>query len=172
MKEKHGLEEKKEETGGAKKLTSYFSPTTTSKLAKVPLDDVRQQEIQNAMAVYIYESLQPVTLPENKAFRKFVGVVEPRFQPTTRKTIEKKIHTMYDEQKAELMSEMSKTEFVGLTHDAWTSLANHQYDTVTVQYISEDWEMKEKVLKTSKATGTVVKKSFDQLQHGLNLAFT
>ena len=51
---------------------------------------------------------------------------------------------------SEIKEDLKQVEFCSITQDGWTSMANQSYETATVHYVTEDWDMKSKVLTTEK----------------------
>ena len=59
---------------------------------------------------------------------------------------------MYQAMRVDL--KVIQTEYVSLTRDSWTSLANDNYETRTIHYINWDWEMRNRALQTEKIVGS------------------
>ena len=51
--------------------------------------------------------------------------------------------------KSAVIEELNDVEGIAITADAWTSLATKSYVTVTIPYITKDWQRKSAVLDTS-----------------------
>ena len=51
-------------------------------------------------------------------------------------------------------AELQYSSSVSITHDGWTSISTKSYNTVTVHFISPDWQLKTAVLETQKVHGT------------------
>ena len=98
--------------------------------------------------------MEPISTVENPAFRQFVKTLEPRYQLMCRKSLKDKLQNKYTAMKESLKKDMCAVDFVGLTHDGWTSLNTESYDTVTCSYIDKDWNMQCKVLDTLKVCGS------------------
>lgn len=119
-----------------------------------PLPKRRSDEISRAILEYVIDGMQPLALVEKPAFRKLLHVLEPRYQSMGSKTLKKKIEDLFIEQKGALKEDIAKCENVAITHDSWTSINTESYDTVTAHYITDEWEMKSKVLDTKKVEGS------------------
>ena len=61
----------------------------------------------------------------------------------------RRINKMYGEVKGVVEKGLNDVSDVDITTDAWTFLATASYVTVTVQYITKEWQMKSAVLDTS-----------------------
>lgn len=78
-----------------------------------------------------------------------VKALEPRYTIPSRKHFsETAIPALYEETRRGIEKELSDTTSVALTTDGWTSRATESFLTVTVHYISSEWEMKSAVLQT------------------------
>ena len=53
---------------------------------------------------------------------------------------------MWKEAKVEIKREIQEINGIGLTTDAWTSIATESYITYTAHYITKDWELKQQFL--------------------------
>ena len=113
------------------------------------LSIARKEEITQALGEFIVDGLQPISLVEKPAMKRLFEVVEPRYTIPSKKTLKANVlDKMQAELSKEIFKEISETEDVALTHDSWTSLANNNYETATVHYITKSWVMKGKVLST------------------------
>ena len=56
---------------------------------------------------------------------------------------------MYGEVKSKILEELNDVTDVAITTDGWTSLATESYVTVTIHYITKDWQGKSAILNTS-----------------------
>ena len=61
---------------------------------------------------------------------------------------------MYMELKEQVKLEIRDVDHIAITHDSWTSLNNESYDTITAHFINESWELKTRVLQTTKVDGS------------------
>ena len=61
----------------------------------------------------------------------------------------RRINKIYGEVKAAIIEDLNNVNDVAITADAWTSLATESYVTVTIHYITKDWQRKSAVLDTS-----------------------
>ena len=127
---------------------------TTMVVPLLPLNKTRQEQITQAVCEFIVDGQHPLSLVEEDSFRKFMGTLEPRYQPTCAKTISQRVKAMYSQMVAVVMEELSEIEHVAITHDSWTSLNNESYDTVTAHFIDKSWGLRTRVLQTSKVEGS------------------
>ena len=90
-----------------------------------------------------------------QAFRKMLEVLEPRYDPMSRKYLsETLLPKMYNQMIEQLKRELSTITYFALTHDIWSSLATESYGTVTCHYVSETWQLRSTVLATRKHEGS------------------
>ena len=111
------------------------------------LTSAQKEEITQALGEFIVDGLQPISLVEKPAMTRLFKVIESRYTIPSKKTLKANVlDKMQVQLNKEIFNEISETEDVALTHDSWTSLANNNYETATVHYISKSWVMKGKVL--------------------------
>jgi hypothetical protein len=103
-----------------------------------------------AVANYIIKDLQPLSVVEGEGFRGMMAEAEPKFKVPVRSHFsESVLPRIYSEVKAKCMHSISRTLFVALTTDSWTSRVTDNYTTVTAHYIDDYWELKFIVLQTT-----------------------
>ncbi|KAK0147398.1 putative AC9 transposase [Merluccius polli] len=91
--------------------------------------------------------MRPISVVDGAGFREFCQAMEPRYCVPSRGTVKSRIVGVYNST-LDKIKESIKDKDVALTTDGWTSLATASYVTVTAHWISDDWEMLNKVLKT------------------------
>ena len=127
----------------------------------------RAEAITQAITNHIIQDLRPLSTIESKSFRNLLSVCDPRYNPISRKHLtETIIPKQYKKCVEELKTDLKPIKCIGLSHDLWTSCNTQSYGTFTAQYISDDWQMKCKVLQTRKLAGShtsdVIAESFEQ----------
>ena len=126
---------------------------------KVPLPESEARKIDKALERFIVGSLSPLSLVDNKYFKEFMSTINSRYDVPCAKTLKSRLMREFEAAKEELKKDLEGCEFVAITHDSWTSLANVSYETVTVHYIKIDpvtgeWKLMSKVLDTSTVGGS------------------
>ena len=87
-------------------------------------------------------------------FRHMLHTFEPRYVPPDETTIARHyIPLLYEREKAKVTSAMaSGLQLFAIASDGWSSRANHSYVSLTVHYISEQWETSYHLLETAEST--------------------
>ena len=112
-------------------------------------ESYRAKCITKGVAYFIAKDMQPYSVVEGAGFRHMIKALEPRYKIPSRKHFSNKvIPALYEETRQEIVKELSDTASVALTSDGWTSRATESFLTVTVHYITSEWEMKSSVLQT------------------------
>lgn len=127
------------------------APTTTltSLWTKLPNSSPRHKNISNAIAKYIALDMRPLNCVNDRGFEQLLATLEPRYSMESRTHItEKLIPKLYTDLRAKVQKNISKATFTSLTTDAWTSRGTKSFNTVTAQYINEDWQWVNNVLVT------------------------
>ena len=87
--------------------------------------------------------MQPSAIVEDKGFKKFVSLLDPKYQPPSRRNLMRRIPV-----KEIVKNKLNASSTVCLTTDIWTSRASQGYMTVTCHFIDESWLLKTFVLET------------------------
>ena len=93
--------------------------------------------------------MMPLYMVEGRGFRNLIDFLEPEYKVPSHQTIMRRISKRYREVKGVVEKGLNDVSDVAITTDAWTSLATESYVTVTVHYITKEWQMKSAVLDTS-----------------------
>ncbi|XP_052855779.1 LOW QUALITY PROTEIN: E3 SUMO-protein ligase ZBED1-like [Drosophila gunungcola] len=111
----------------------------------------RKQQLDSALFYYITSDLRPFTVVENKGFRNFVNLLDPRYELPSRTTLRNvSMANAYEEKKARLYAFLQDVKHCAITSDCRTSRANECYVTVTCHFITADFELRNAVLSTEK----------------------
>ena len=123
------LEERKanESQKKAKKNTNSSTPVQTIPsmvLQSHPYssDSTKKKKIDEAVIEFICKDMQPTSVVEDTGFKKLVGILDPRYQIPSRRTITREIlPRRYDSTKAKVQKDLSSAISVDLTTEIWTS---------------------------------------------------
>ncbi|XP_076135696.1 E3 SUMO-protein ligase ZBED1-like [Alosa pseudoharengus] len=112
-------------------------------------NSARARRISTFVARFIALDLRPYSVVENDGFCDLVNELEPRYKiPRRQHFSEKRIPKLYIKTKDDLKERLLRAERVAITTDAWTSCATDSYVTITVHYVTSDWELESHVLQT------------------------
>ena len=120
-------------------LEKYF-------VSKYPIGDKRQLAFDKTVIEYIVETSLPFGHVESEGFKNFVANLNPRANIKTAKTFATtKLPKLYEAMKFD-MDKKTKKDFaidvgVGFTSDCWTSRANDPFMSLTLHYVSPQWEL-------------------------------
>lgn len=114
-------------------------PQVTDRMTKFKSNDNRAVTINKLIAKMMCKDLQPISFVENEGFRELISHLEPRYTIPSRKTFGKKILIqMYEEEVNMLRGELMDVQFVAVTTDMWTSIANTDFMSVSVHFFNEN----------------------------------
>lgn len=114
--------------------------------SKYPLGDKRQLKFDKTVIEYLVETSLPFAHVESEGFKNFVANLDPRVNIKCGKTFSSlKLPKLYKAMKVE-MNTKTKKDFaidigVSFTTDCWTSRANDPFLSLTLHYISPEWEL-------------------------------
>ncbi|XP_063227326.1 zinc finger BED domain-containing protein 4-like [Bacillus rossius redtenbacheri] len=110
------------------------------KATKFKIDDKRQTKITHLVAKMVCVDGQPLNLVENRGFKELIEHLEPRFTMPTRKTLSNVIvPAMYESTVKSVEVQLQDAEFVAVTTDLWTSVANTDFLSVTAHYVTKEF---------------------------------
>ena len=76
---------------------------------------------------------------EGEGFRKFCRVLNPKFDPPSRRAISRDVFQLFLGEKKKLKDFfVAKKQRVCLTTDTWTSIQNNNYVSLTAHFIDDD----------------------------------
>jgi hypothetical protein len=102
--------------------------------------------LRNGLAEYFIESEIPFRHVDSYSFKKWMNLVEPRFNLPGRNTLQKDCLKVYEREKLALKSVLRRKR-ICITTDTWTSIQNLNYMCVTAHFIDEDWILHNKIIK-------------------------
>ena len=118
------------------------------------LSQAKVKEIDSCLMDLFIINLLPFNLVEDDSFKVFVKSMEPRYNPPCKKKMITDLHKLKDVVETNLKKELSGAMYVAITHDAWTSINVQSFDTVTVHYITESWQLNSATLQTKLLQGS------------------
>ncbi|XP_063240561.1 zinc finger BED domain-containing protein 4-like [Bacillus rossius redtenbacheri] len=84
---------------------------------------------------------QPLSVVENKGFRKLIAFLEPRYSMVSRKFLANTlIPEMYQTTCEKVKGLLVQTEYISLTLDMWTSSAKDDFMGITAHFIDSEYE--------------------------------
>lgn len=109
----------------------------------------RKKDLDKALLEMIVLDMQPFSIVKDRGFRKFISLLDPRYElPSAYTLCHKMLEESYTEVCTQLKIELSQIEYVAITFDAWTSVATESYVTVTCHFVDKDFCLKSAVLST------------------------
>ena len=132
-------------------LSTATQPTIVKTLQRAESykpNSIRKKLLDDLVLNFVTQDLQPLSVVEDRGFRKLVNGLDPKYVMVSRKHLSSSLlPSKYNDEKANLMVDLNKCDYVSITTDQWTSRANDGYTTFTAHYM-DDWEMKSAVLST------------------------
>ena len=109
----------------------------------------RYTQCQNAPVEFICKDLQPTSIVDSPSFLQLLSTLDPRYIPASRTTFSRAIiPNKYTSVKESVLGSLSAAMQCSLTTDLWTGCHRRAYMSVTVHYITSEWEMKHHCLQT------------------------
>lgn len=128
-----------------KSLTSKPRPKKQAILDRFhhqPISKSQQDKITDALVYMIAIDLLPFRTVEKEGFKKFMTEICPLYKIPSRKVIsEVKIPKLFLEINLNISRILENINYMALTTDCWTSVANESYLSITAHFVNENWEL-------------------------------
>ena len=134
--------------------TSNSSQTTLNELvaksAMYSPSSPQAKELNRAVTYHLAKDAVPLCTVDKPGFQFMVSKLNPRYQlPARRHFSEYEIPHLYSHIRNDVVvPKLKELIFYSATTDMWTSAANDSYMTVTIHFITSDWELKSFCLET------------------------
>ncbi|KAE8739908.1 hypothetical protein FOCC_FOCC014590 [Frankliniella occidentalis] len=100
-----------------------------------------------AVMYYIASCMRPLNTVDKPGFRVMMRVLNPRYQPPSRRTLTATyLPKMYEETKGVVKGLLSAAHFKAFTTDGWTSEARDSYLSLTAHFLDQEWVLVEVTL--------------------------
>ncbi|KAK9523273.1 hypothetical protein VZT92_019675 [Zoarces viviparus] len=110
----------------------------------------RWREITDAITIHLCKDMVPLQTVDKDGFSAMVKTLDPRYVMPGRKYFSKTaIPMLYEQHRSKLEAELRKVAHFSTTTDLWSSRTMEPYLSITVHFISDDWELRNHCLQTS-----------------------
>nr|XP_047126356.1 E3 SUMO-protein ligase ZBED1-like [Hydra vulgaris] len=126
--------------------------TTLDAARRRTTEKQKKDKITNAIAKWVATNCRPTSIVEDVGLKNVIRIAtnDCTDEPPPRRTIVRKIHELYENERTIKATTLQRAQTVALTGDYWTSLGNHNYLGVTVHYIDEQWKLHSRALTVMK----------------------
>ena len=100
------------------------------------------------VASVIIKDLRPISLVDGEGFQSLMSFVESGYHLPSATYFTKVIELKYQETVTKVQQTLQAANYISITSDMWTSLANDAYISLTTHYISNEWKMESVCLGT------------------------
>ncbi|GFR88462.1 zinc finger BED domain-containing protein 4 [Elysia marginata] len=123
--------------------------STKERTSKCKSDSLRKQELDARVLDLVTVDMMPLSVVEDSGFRRLVTALDPRYEIVSKKRLNSEVlPARYQEEKARLRSMLQEVKHVSIATDCWKSRAAESFITVTVHFITKDWQLQSRVLST------------------------
>lgn len=106
-----------------------------------------QEACRVALAEMVIIDECPFKIVERQGFRRFLSILQPKFQLVSRTTLVKDCFQLFTQQRSKLVRMFSKCKSrICLTTDMWTSIQNVSYLCLTAHFIDSNWKLHKRIL--------------------------
>lgn len=110
------------------------------------------EKLTNSLVTWIVKNCRPVSTVEDDGLREVICVAsgDTSYNLPSRGTIMSRIHTLYEDERAQRTNMLEQAKHIAVTGDHWTSVNNDNYLGVTAHFIDQDWTLQSFALTVSK----------------------
>ncbi|XP_057203827.1 E3 SUMO-protein ligase ZBED1-like [Triplophysa rosa] len=109
----------------------------------------RYNEISDAITRYLAKDMVPINAITKDGFRNLILTLDKRYRIPSRVFFTQSIQKLYDTTRKKVEAELKEVGYYATTTDMWSSRTTEPYQSLTVHFISEDFELKSHCLQTS-----------------------
>ena len=110
----------------------------------------RWQQLTDHVTYMIAKDMMPLNTVEKSGFKRMVYAFDKKYELPSRKYISQMaIPTLYNATRANVESELREVQFYAMTADLWSSVGMVLYLSLTVHFIDNSWEYRNRCLQTS-----------------------
>ena len=118
-------------------------------------DSARYAACQSALVFFICDDLQPISVVDSPAFHQLLHTLDPKFLPYSRCQFSRVIMPQkYEEVRHTVKQALDGVEYLSLTTDLWTGCHICEYMSLSVHFVSSDWDMGHYCLQTHKVASS------------------
>lgn len=139
-------------TRPGRKRKSEDSSAQKNLLNMMPYDKKsdRYLKLTTLVTNYITTGMVPLYTVEKIPFIKMLQGFDPRYQCPSRKYFaDVAIPERYLKEKSDVIAELKSVRYLSCTSDGWSSLNRDPYMSLTIHFISDEWNLSTKCLATS-----------------------
>ncbi|XP_047656263.1 E3 SUMO-protein ligase ZBED1-like [Tachysurus fulvidraco] len=107
-------------------------------------------EITRAITVYLCKDMVPFQTVERRGFKAMIRAIDPRYEVPSRKYFtETEMPKLYAELRENVEKELCDLKYFATTTDLWSSRTMEPFLSLTIHYITDDWNLGSRCLQTS-----------------------
>ena len=139
-----GHPSKSKPSTGQPRITESFERCTP-----YSTDSKKWKQVTEKLTIMLAKLMLPFSLVDEKVFHDFVGELDPRYKPPSRKYMsDTAIPAKYNDVKSKVIADLKEAKYVSLTTDAWSSSTLDPYLSLTVHFLTPTWKLQCYCLRT------------------------
>ncbi|XP_054752503.2 E3 SUMO-protein ligase ZBED1-like isoform X1 [Lytechinus pictus] len=129
------------------------STSASGTIAKITCGPERSKFIHSHVVMLLAQSLLPVSMVEDEGFIRFIQEMEPGYPMLGKKVAQSMLMGKYEEAQEKLKICLNKdAKNFGLVYEIWTGHDKNNYLTVTIHYLTHQWNRESWVLGTDRVS--------------------
>lgn len=117
---------------------------------KYPKNSNMHNKITDSITKYLAMDCLPIYSVEKQGFKQLVSVLtESKYDiPSRNHFAEMAVPKLYNDTRMSVMADLSQSDFYSATTDIWSSIGLYPYISLTIHFISKNWNLETRVLET------------------------
>ncbi|CAF1303921.1 unnamed protein product [Rotaria sp. Silwood1] len=135
--------------GRTHKLTDFLYPSQlpTKKLPKEEsIPDQRKKDLDTAAIQAIIEDSHSFNIFRKPGMQKFLSKAVPGYRGPNRRTVVKRLKSMYKERRSTIRNNLSSVSDISLSADIWKSIRRDHFLCLSAHYYDEHYQFKSNVI--------------------------
>ena len=125
-------------------IKSFFTPKR--KLPNYDVEHPKQKAVRDKLVEWIVKDNRPLSIVEDLKLRQVIELADERIKMPSRNTMKTHIKKLFTKKKEQFVEEFKNVEYFAGTNDAGTALDASSFIDINVEYLTEDFVLKKKIL--------------------------
>jgi len=122
----------------------------------------KQKFYDRSLVEMIVDDMEPFMIVEKSGFKSFVASLRPGYALPSRGKMTSSFEEYFNEEISKLQKFCQNQKYVSYTADMWKSRGLDYYLSISLHFITDDWELTHVLVSTSHVIGTHQKDSIEK----------
>ena len=115
-------------------------------------NNMKQKKFRNQLSQWVIKNLRPISIVKDQEFVDLISIADPKLKVPSNTTLGRDITKKYNLKKKQFLEDVKDVKYLSGTTDAGSSYAGTNFININVHWVSEDFEVRKKMLDIIEAT--------------------